>query len=139
MMRTNHVYLGLALMTSPFGSDPFIGRKREMADLVKALDDALEGRGRTVMLVGEPGIGKTRMAEALADIAAESGFTTLWGRCPEQRGAPPYRPWAQIVRSSIARFDADMVRHALGSNAGASQRSSQRLQQWSLIWKSPRR
>ncbi len=40
----------------------FVGRQREMGDLKAALEDALSGRGRLVMLVGEPGIGKTRTA-----------------------------------------------------------------------------
>ena len=40
----------------------FVGRQREMAELTAALDAALSGQGRLVMLVGEPGIGKTRTA-----------------------------------------------------------------------------
>ena len=40
----------------------FVGRQREMAELTAALEDALAGQGRLVMLVGEPGIGKTRTA-----------------------------------------------------------------------------
>ena len=43
-------------------SPDFVGRHREMAELTAALDDALAGRGRMVMLAGEPGIGKTRLA-----------------------------------------------------------------------------
>ena len=54
---------------SPFRGS-FVGRQREMAELLAALDDALSGRGRLVMLVGEPGIGKTRIAQELADVAA---------------------------------------------------------------------
>ena len=42
--------------------DIFVGREREIADLTAALDGAIAGRGRLVMLVGEPGIGKTRTA-----------------------------------------------------------------------------
>ncbi len=41
----------------------FIGRKPELAVLTAALDDALAGRGQMVMLAGEPGIGKTRLAQ----------------------------------------------------------------------------
>jgi len=41
----------------------FVGRQREMAELKDALDDAMAGRGRSVMLAGEPGIGKTRTAQ----------------------------------------------------------------------------
>ena len=43
----------------------FVGRQREMAELTSALDDALSDHGRLVMLVGEPGIGKTRTAQEL--------------------------------------------------------------------------
>ncbi len=42
-------------------SADFVGRQRELGELVAALDEAMSGRGRLVMLVGEPGIGKTRM------------------------------------------------------------------------------
>ena len=44
----------------------FVGREREMADLRVTLEEALSGQGRMVMLVGEPGIGKTRTAQELA-------------------------------------------------------------------------
>ena len=48
----------------------FVGRQREMAALEAALKEARAGRGRLVMLVGEPGIGKTRTAQELASHAA---------------------------------------------------------------------
>ncbi len=44
----------------------FVGRQREMAQLTAALDDAITGQGRIVMLAGEPGIGKTRTARELS-------------------------------------------------------------------------
>ena len=47
-------------------SADFVGRQRELGELVSALDDAMSGKGRLVMLVGEPGIGKTRLAQELA-------------------------------------------------------------------------
>ena len=50
----------------------FVGRQHEMYTLVSALDDAVVGRGRLVMLVGEPGIGKTRTAREIASIATSS-------------------------------------------------------------------
>ena len=62
-------------------SADFVGRQQEMSELVKALEDALGGRGRLVMLVGEPGIGKTRIAQELATISEERGAQVLWGRC----------------------------------------------------------
>ena len=71
---------------------PFVGRVTEMAELTVSLEDALSGRGRLVMLVGEPGIGKTRTAQELAAIAEQRGAQVLWGWCYEEQGAPPYWP-----------------------------------------------
>ena len=56
----------------------FVGRQREMAELTAALDDAMSGQGRIVMLAGEPGIGKTRTAQELATLAELRGAQVLW-------------------------------------------------------------
>ncbi len=66
----------------------FVGRQREMGEMEAALDDALSGRGRLVMLAGEPGIGKTRTAQEVATYAEEKGARVLWGWCYEEEGAP---------------------------------------------------
>ncbi len=71
----------------------FVGRRREMAELSAALEDAMSGQGRLVMLAGEPGIGKTRTAQELAALAEQRGAQVLWGRCYEEEGTPPYWPW----------------------------------------------
>jgi class 3 adenylate cyclase len=80
----------------------FIGRTRETAFLADAVQDALSGRGRLVMLLGEAGIGKTRLAEEAATRAAASGARVLWGRCWEDGGAPAFWPWIQVIRGSLA-------------------------------------
>ena len=49
------------------------------------------------MLIGEPGIGKTRTAAALAAEARERGASVVWGRCHEGEGAPAYWPWVQAL------------------------------------------
>ena len=67
----------------------FVGRQREMAGLRTVLDDAISGQGRLVMLTGEPGIGKTRVAQELAGAAESQGMRVFWGRCYEGLGAPP--------------------------------------------------
>ena len=72
----------------------FVGRQREMAELTAALEDALSGQGRLIMLAGEPGIGKTRTAQELGALAEQRGAQVLWGRCYEEEGVPPYWPWA---------------------------------------------
>ena len=71
----------------------FVGRHQEMAVLEAALNDAISGQGRLVMLAGEPGIGKTRTAQELASLAESLGAQVLWGWCYEREGAPPYWPW----------------------------------------------
>jgi DNA-binding SARP family transcriptional activator len=77
----------------------FVGRGHELAVLVHALDDALAGRGRLVFVGGEPGIGKSRLAEELAARAGERGARIVWGRCWAGGGAPPYWPWVQALRA----------------------------------------
>src|SRR5262249_46205736 len=57
----------------------------------------------------EPGIGKTRTAQFLADRAARYGAAVLWGRCLEEAGAPPYWPWVQIARASLRNADAELL------------------------------
>ena len=60
---------------------PFVGREQERTTLRRLLDDAAEGRGGLAMIGGEPGVGKTRLAEEVADEAQERGFRTAMGRC----------------------------------------------------------
>ncbi len=90
-----------------------------MAELNAALDDALAGRGRVIMLAGEPGIGKTRLAEELAAVARGHGAEVRWGRCPEERGAPPFWPWAQVISAHVEASDPDALRAELGRGAAA--------------------
>ena len=95
----------------------FVGRQGEVGELKSALEDALSGRGRMVMLVGEPGIGKTRTAQELAAYAATQGTRVLWGRCHEQAGTPPYWPWVQAVRAYVREHEPDRLRSEMGAGA----------------------
>ena len=75
-------------MTIIQGELALVGREHELRELTAALDAAVTGNGRIVMLAGEPGIGKTRLAEELSALAGGSERAqVLWGRCPEERGA----------------------------------------------------
>jgi len=88
-----------------------------MDALKAALEDALSGRGRLTMLVGEPGIGKTRTAEELASYAETRGAQVHWGWCYEGEGAPPYWPWLQVIRSYVQQVDSRRLRSELGPGA----------------------
>src|SRR5262245_11011475 len=97
----------------------FVGRERELEELREAVDTALAGRGSLQLLVGEPGIGKTRASEELATYARINGARVYWGRCREDEGAPAYWPWVQAIRG-YAR-DADPVALAWQLGAGAAE------------------
>jgi class 3 adenylate cyclase len=81
---------------------PFVGRMAELARLRDRLTDAATGRGGLVMLAGEPGIGKTRLTEELAEAARRDGWLVLWGRCLEGEWAPPYAPFVQAIEHHVA-------------------------------------
>ena len=95
--------------------DLFVGRHAEMEELRATLHSTVSGRGRLVMLVGEPGAGKTRTSLQLAEYAAREGAQVLWGRCYENPGAPPYWPWVQIIRAYLHQTEADVVRQTIGA------------------------
>ncbi|HLI78930.1 MAG TPA: ATP-binding protein, partial [Candidatus Binataceae bacterium] len=80
----------------------FVGREPELATLRGALDSLSAGRTRIFLISGEPGIGKTRLAEEVAAAAVSSvEALVVWGRCWEGGGAPAYWPWMQILRGLI--------------------------------------
>ncbi|HZR83677.1 MAG TPA: AAA family ATPase [Candidatus Binatia bacterium] len=95
----------------------FVGRDREVAELRRGLDDAAAGHGRLFLAVGEPGIGKTRLGDELARLAAARGARVLRGRCWEGGGAPAYWPWTQILRSYLADRPAEAVGREIGADA----------------------
>ena len=92
----------------------FIGRQPELATLISALDDALTGRGQMVMLAGEPGIGKTRLAQELASRAESLGAQVMWVWCYEHVGAPPYWRYVQPVRTYAEVLDIQTLSSQLG-------------------------
>jgi class 3 adenylate cyclase/DNA-binding CsgD family transcriptional regulator len=95
----------------------FVGRQPELDALQVALEDVVSGCGRLVMLVGEPGIGKTRTAQELANRAAQKNIQVLWGRCSEESGAPPYWPWVQVIRHYVRDCEAEALRQDMGAGA----------------------
>ena len=76
---------------------PLVARAGALAEVDSVLAAARTGRGALVAVTGEPGIGKTRLAEAAADRAA--GFEVIWTWCLPAAGGAPLRPWARVVRT----------------------------------------
>ncbi|WP_196777833.1 ATP-binding protein [Lentzea aerocolonigenes] len=81
-----------------------VGRGRELAQVRSwVAADA----GGLVLCGGEPGIGKTRLAQELAGQALALGREVVWGHCVETSGAPAFWPWRQILKATGA--DPDLV------------------------------
>jgi DNA-binding CsgD family transcriptional regulator/tetratricopeptide (TPR) repeat protein len=80
-------------------SEPLVGRRHELGELERALGDAQAGKGAIVLVAGEAGIGKTRLASELATRAHGRGFDVLLGRSLDLVGAElPYHPFVEALR-----------------------------------------
>ena len=95
-----------ATPAGPEGTVPgvirLLGREVEMRKAIAALDEATSAV-RVVLVEGEPGIGKTRLAEELAATATRRGAIVLWGQAFEGGPAPAFWPWLRVVRRLMAR------------------------------------
>lgn len=91
----------------------FAGRVPELADLVAGLERAFGGHGNLCLIGGEPGIGKSRLAEELIARARGRGARVLVGRCWEAGGAPAFWPWVQALRSHVRESSRDDLRSQL--------------------------
>jgi tetratricopeptide (TPR) repeat protein len=83
---------------------PFVGRTRELDEVLSALTEAAGGHGSLFLISGEPGIGKSRLMGRVAEHVEEQGWRVWTGRCWEGGGAPAYWPWIQVVRAAGAEF-----------------------------------
>lgn len=101
------------------GRDGFVGRARELGELRAALHAAERGESRLVLVLGEPGIGKTRLAEQIVREAGDRGARILRGRCWEGDGAPAYWPWTMALRELAVDVDPATVRGWLGAGSAA--------------------
>src|SRR5262245_30452271 len=98
---------------------PFVGRSRPLRTLDAALRGVRAGGGRLVLVAGEAGIGKTRTVE---EFVARQGLPrdrVLWGRCPEQSGAPAYWPWRRVLAGVLGNRDGAELRDWLGAETTA--------------------
>src|SRR3989449_3532348 len=94
----------------PRGLTPFVGREEESARLRELLEEAMHGQGSLVLVGGEPGVGKTRLASELAVYASDRGVQVLNGRAYETEGMPPYLPFTEPLSRYVRSRSSKQLR-----------------------------
>src|SRR5262245_30093283 len=105
--------LGAASAPAP----PLSGRRRELDLLAARLGTALAGQARLVLVVGQPGIGKSRLLGELDARAAAAGSAVLSGGAFEAEGMPPYLPFLEALERHVAAADPAELRAQAGALA----------------------
>jgi len=96
----------------------FVGREQELKQLQSAFDGAISGQGALMMVVGEPGIGKTAVCEQLSTYVTLRGGKTLVGHCYEEGSLSlPYLAFVEAMRSYVLDREAEELRKELGTGA----------------------
>jgi tetratricopeptide (TPR) repeat protein len=96
----------------------FVGRESELKQLQSAFDGAISGQGALMMVMGEPGIGKTALCEQLSTYATLRGGRTLVGHCYEAGSLSlPYLAFVEALRSYVLSREVRDLREELGSGA----------------------
>jgi class 3 adenylate cyclase/tetratricopeptide (TPR) repeat protein len=100
------------------GRTPFVGREAERTELRRFVEQVRLGHGALVMIGGEPGVGKTRLAEELTVRCGREGFLIFTGHCYEAAGAAPYIPIVEAFEQALARAPSPKeFRQFLGDEA----------------------
>ena len=93
----------------PAAETPLFGRQAEMGRLRELLDEAIQGNGHVATVVGEAGIGKTRLVSTLATDALSRGCRVLLGRCHESDSILPFGPWVDACRGAGISADEEIL------------------------------
>jgi len=103
---------------SPLYRRVFVGREAELRQLQSAFDGAMSGQGALMMVMGEPGIGKTALCEQLSTYVTLRGGKTLVGHCYEEGSLSlPYLAFVEALRSYVLTRDVKDLRKELGTGA----------------------
>jgi hypothetical protein len=120
---------GVAAQEEGTAAVSFVGRDRELARAAGLLDEARAGRGRLLLCTGEAGIGKTRLAEETAAVAAARGAAVAWARSSDRDIAPPYGLWRLALQDLPGRRPGrpgpDLWSLAFGGTAARAPSSSE--------------
>ncbi len=103
------------------GLSPFVGREREQSALQAALERAAQGDGQVVGLVGEPGVGKSRLAHEFAERCAADGISMQRTRAVAHGRDVPLVPILELMRTTLGVGEADAPALARGRIAESLQ------------------
>lgn len=107
-----------AQVENPLYRRVFVGREAELRQLQSAFDSAMSGQGSLMMVVGEPGIGKTALCEQLSTYVTLRGGRTLVGHCYEEGSfSLPYLAFVEALRSYVLSRESKDLQRELGSGA----------------------
>jgi tetratricopeptide (TPR) repeat protein len=93
----------------PVAETPLLGREAELGRLRELLGEAVRGHGHVATVVGEAGIGKTRLITTLVADALSQGCRVLIGRCHESDSILPFGPWVDACRSREVSADEEIL------------------------------
>jgi tetratricopeptide (TPR) repeat protein len=113
-LRSLDAFPGDLVLPGPsFGRDePLAGRAEELDQLMAAWDRATTGLRQIALVAGEPGIGKTRLANELSHRIYARRGAVLYGRCDEE-GAVPYQPFVEALRPCVHAYEPSALRERL--------------------------
>ena len=115
--RAAPVTRAATLPDDPRNRGPWAGRAEETARLTALWEHAVDGWSGLVLLAGEAGIGKTRLAREVEALARATGGTVASGRCWAAERSLFLQPVVDALRSTLADLDPDAVRAAGGPHA----------------------
>jgi tetratricopeptide (TPR) repeat protein len=115
------------------GEARLVGRDRELASLASALEEAREGRGLMVAVVGEPGIGKSRLALETVRRAEADGFASAWTSSRSYASAVPYHLIGQLVTQLLQRAAGDEAGTETALRAAGTTADEATISTWSRV------
>jgi DNA-binding NarL/FixJ family response regulator len=102
------------MIRSPFDCSTSIGRDAPLHALLERLDNAIAGSGSVVLLGGDAGVGKSRLARDLKKEASSRQIRIIEGRCTSTESSVPYAPLMNALRFRIAKGEGEAVAEMLG-------------------------
>jgi len=112
------------LLLGTKSNSKFVNRWEEMDTLKEHMKESLQGNGRFVILKGEAGVGKTRIADEFSSKCQKNDFQFLWGRCLYHESTEPYIPFIEALGDYINEKKSENTkREYLGMGISSANKS----------------